>query len=281
MPIRTLEKTDIPTITKAFNHAFSDYIIPMQMTEAMVARKFKGDQIDLNLSPGYFVDDELCGFIFHGIGKQDGQTVVWNGGTGVAPEHRGQGITSQLYKYILPVLQKNGYQQTVLEVIKGNDPAIHIYKKNGFDLVRQLECYKGKPAEGHLPQGVTFKTIEEIDWPMIHSLRTWRPTFQNNDHKIIAFREQVKIIGAFEQEVLLGYIMIVDKPDIGDVFQFAVKASHRKRGIGKSLFAKAAQDKSVPLKVINVDGGHEASNLFFEKIGFQKITTQFEMLKKI
>jgi len=279
--IKTLENTSLATITAAFNEAFSDYIIPIQWKEGLAAQKFKWDNIDLSLSPGFFVDGKLCGFIFHGIGKKEGLPVVWNGGTGVVPDQRGQGITNQLYEFILPALRNKGFDRTVLEVIKGNDPAIHIYKKNGFEQVRQLECYKGSVVSDGMAEGIVLKDVSLIDWPLFHSFRSWEPTFQNNDQKIILLEEKAKIIGAYDKESLVAYIIFMDDPEGGAVFQFAVKETYRSQGIGKALFAKATESKNVPLKVINVDERDKGANLFLEKIGLEKILSQFEMLKTL
>ncbi len=279
MQIKTLENTSLADLTAAFNEAFSDYIIPFQWTEEIAARKFKGDNIDLSLSPGFFVDGKLCGFIFHCIGKREGKPIVWNGGTGVVPTQRGKGLTTQLYNYIIPMLRNKGFDRTVLEVIEGNDPAIHVYKKNGFEQTRKLDCYKGELTDENGPDDLDFKMIDQIDWSVLETCRSWEPTFQNSNQKINILRDSMRVIGAFEKDKLLGYIIFDENSKDGNIFQFAVKESQRKRGIGKSLFAKAADGKSVPLKIINVDAGDQSSHDFFIKNGFQKTVSQFEMLK--
>lgn len=282
MKITTLENTSLATITKAFNRAFSDYIIPIQWTEQTLAQKITGDNIDLSLSPGCFVDGTLCGLIFHGIGQRDGQPIVWNGGTGVAPEQRGQGITTRLYEYIIPQLQAKGFQRTVLEVIVGNDPAIHLYKKNGFSISRRLMCYKGQPAEQiQLPENIRLENIEQPNWPLLHQFRSWQPTFQNDDRKIILLKEHIKLLGAFQDNKLVAYIAFDKNPDAGDIFQFAVDPDYRRQKIGTTLFHAVAQQKTVPLKIINVDARHSESITFFENIGFEKIVEQLEMLMNL
>lgn len=282
MEIKTLENTSIPEITRAFNEAFSDYIIPAKWTEEIVVRKFKGDRVDLTLSPGYFVDGRLSGFIFHGIGQREGRPIVWNGGTGVVPSQRGKGVTSRLYDFIIPLLRARGFDRTVLEVIVGNDPAIHIYKKNGFEKVRHLMCYKGTPErEISLAEAFSIRMLEGRNWELLHGFRSWQPTFQNDDRKIDALDDQIQILGAFQTDRLIGYIAFDQKPEAGDVFQFAVHPDYRRKGIGTALFATIAKHKSVPLKIINVDAAHTESIAFFEKAGFQKSVEQLEMIKHL
>ncbi|MFT5165783.1 MAG: ribosomal protein S18 acetylase RimI-like enzyme [Saprospiraceae bacterium] len=281
MEIKTLEKSSLANLTTVFNEAFSDYIIPIQWTEAILSRKFKADNVDLSLSPGYFVDGKLCGFIFHFIGTREKSPVVWNGGTGVAPDQRGQGVTTKLYEFILPFMQESGFDRTVLEVIEGNNPAIHIYQKNGFSTTRKLDCYKGTIEAVAPPEGIFIKEINTINWKTFHSFRSWQPTFQNNDPKIDMFRNETEVIGAYDKDRLVGYIIGTKNRETGTVFQFAVKENYRNRGIGKALFARAGQGKKVHLNIINVDARHEASKVFFEKIGFEKTVSQFEMIKSL
>jgi ribosomal protein S18 acetylase RimI-like enzyme len=279
MEIKTLEKTSIADLTAAFNKAFSDYIIPIQWTEEILTKKFEVDNIDLSLSPGYFVNKQLCGFIFHFIGVREKIPVIWNGGTGVVPSHRGKGITTKLYDFIQPVLRSRGFTQTVLEVIEGNYPAIHIYEKNGFLILRKLDCYKGEIKKTFLANGIILKRIEKINWEVFHSFRSWQPTFQNNDSKLNLCKNEISIIGAYTEDQLVGYIIYAKNPEAGDVFQFAIKENYRKRGIGKALFAHASQEKTVLLKIINVDAADVASKAFFEKTAFEKTVSQFEMIK--
>ena len=40
------------------------------------------------------------------------------------------------------------------------------------------------------------------------------------------------------------------------------------------------QQKSVPLKLVNVDGGDEAGRQFFKQLGFEITFRQYEMIKK-
>ena len=281
MKIKTLEHTPFPELVITFNEAFSDYIIPFQLDEAALIRRFKSDNIDLSLSPGYFVGGKLCGFIFHFVSEKEGSPIVWNGGTGVVPDQRGQSITTQLYDFILPVLRNKGFDQNILEVIEGNDPAVHTYLKNGFSIIRKLDCYKGEMIKTKPPERIHLKKIETINWPTFHFFRSWQPSFQNNDPKLNRFRAELEVIGAYDQNKLVGYIIFVKKAEAGDVYQFAVNENYRRRGIGRALFARAAEGKTVPLKIINVDAGHEASKAFFEKTGFEKTVSQFEMIKQL
>ena len=281
MEIKTLSHCTPAELTQAFNEAFSDYIVQFVMTEEMMVGRMKGFNTDLSISPGVFDQGKLRGFIFHGVGERNGAPIVWNGGTGVAPAYRGQGLTSQLYSFILPVLRQKGFEQTTLEVIVGNDPAIHTYKKNGFSIIRNFDCYKGKVKAQEIPEGVQIKTLELIDWALLNSFRNWQPSYQNNDPKVKLLREELNITGAYKNGKLCAYIISDQNSEAGDIFQFAVGEEYRRQGIGSALFGYVQTQKKVPLKLVNVDAADKASAAFLNQLGFEKTISQYEMIKKL
>lgn len=281
MKIRTLQNASLSILTDAFNKAFSDYLIPFQLTEDEMGKKIQGDQIDLSLSPGCFVDEELCGFIFHGIVLRDGKRNAWNGGTGVIPRCRGQGIASQLYDFIIPLLKDRAVVESTLEVIDENKSAIHVYQRCGFETVRELLCYKGVATRSDRPQDVELRTIGEVDWDRLHGFWSWKPTFQNAEHKISQLRDEIEIIGAYKNELLVGYIAFANDLKSGNVYQFAVDEKARGSGVGLALFSRAMEGKTVPLSVVNVDASHLPTIGFLETIGLQRTVRQMEMALKI
>jgi len=156
MRIQTLQNSSVTVLTDAFNQAFSDYIVPLKLTDQAMKQKILCDQIDLNLSPGFFIEQKLCGFILHGVEICNGKKIAWNGGTGVIPSCRKQGITAKLYDFILPQLSKIGIAKSNLEVIQSNQPAIHIYRKIGFENVGELLCYKGNVSPCEAPKEIAL-----------------------------------------------------------------------------------------------------------------------------
>ncbi len=280
----TLQNTPLSAITDAFNLAFSDYAIPFRMTDSTMLKKIKGDQIQLSLSPGCFADDKLCGFILHGIGRRLDQPIAWNGGTGVVPAQRRQGIATRLYEFILPSLRSRGFVESFLEVIDNNHKALHLYQRNGFEPIRKLRCFQGDVAvrpPPRLPGDIELKTTIEPDFGQLRAFWSWQPSFQNSEHKLLHLQNEVEVVVAYKDKMPIGYIAFESALDAGNVFQFAVDENHRNKGIGSALFAMAAAEKTVPLRVINVDASHVPSNVFLEKIGLQQTVCQIEMVGKL
>ena len=63
MELRTLENASLPQITAAFNEAFSDYFIKLQVSTEGMAAKIKGEGILQRYSVGAFDGDQLVGLI--------------------------------------------------------------------------------------------------------------------------------------------------------------------------------------------------------------------------
>lgn len=273
------------TLAITFNEAFSDYLVAIKISEEQLAEKIKSSNIRLDLSPGAFVDGKLVGFVWHGLGQRNGSPVLWNGGTGVIPSQRGQGISGKLYDYILPELRERGYERTALEVIIGNDPAIHTYQKKGFEVTRTLDCFRGRLAEptvGGISDSLDRRILKKpLDWTSLHRLRSWQPTFQNDDARMDLLGDKIRAEGIFSGEELVGYILFDARWDYGDIYQFGVREDYRQQGIGKYLLSIAQYRKTVPLKIINVDAGHQPSTAFFKAIGFERIIGQYEMIMDI
>jgi len=53
----------------------------------------------------------------------------------VLPEYRGQGIGSELLKYLIDLVKMKKISSIILEVKKNNNIAINVYKKFGFKII--------------------------------------------------------------------------------------------------------------------------------------------------
>lgn len=143
MNFKRLENVDSKDILNVFNESFADYFVPFKLTEEQLVSKMTSDKINFDLSVGVFENEQLIAFILHGFDTINHQKVVYNGGTGVLPQYRGQGITKKMYDFALPILEKKGIDKIILEVISENISAIKSYVKVGFKITRELACFKG------------------------------------------------------------------------------------------------------------------------------------------
>ena len=274
MELRTLADTPVPDIINAFNEAFSDYFIRLQLTDETMAAKIKSENILLRHSVGAFEDGRLVGFILHGYDVIDGVKTIYNAGTGVVPPFRGKGITAALYQYIIPVLQKEGISTHILEVIDNNYPAIKIYEQIGFKKIRTLSAFKSSDPIG-AGMNITIKEIKNINEPA-RSFASMRPAWQNSLASMQRNEQGHQYIGAFVDEELMAYAVYV--PATGRVKQCAVKPDYRRKGIGRALFHHMMQNSATgEITVTNLDIAYKPAVYFFEALGFKKLLGLYEM----
>lgn len=278
MNIDTLERIEPIAILDAFNLAFSDYFVPLQLTSEQLEAKIKADKIDLSYSVGVFDERKrLIAFMLHGIDMVNEKKTIYNGGTGVIPEKRGLGLAKEMYKFILPTLKENGVDLLCLEVISENIQAIKSYERSGFAIERELTCYKGQIKELHVPMNLDMeiKELKKYDWLLMKSFWDFLPTWQNSIHVLDEIMGENIAIGAYIQSLLVGYLIY--NPKSRRMQQIAVAKGFRQRNIGALLVKKLSEEHGTFLSVINVDKTSLPINQFLYKIGLEHFLNQHEM----
>ncbi|MGL2965764.1 GNAT family N-acetyltransferase [Flavobacterium sp. XGLA_31] len=272
---KTLENVPIKVILDTFNLAFSDYIVPMRITEAQLLAKIKTENLQLQYSAGAFENEELIAFILHGHDFIQGKSVVYNGGTGVIPSKRGQNLTEQLYEFIIPSLRAKQIDSVQLEVITTNIPAIKTYEKAGFKTMRVLDCFKGVLSQEPTDNTYIIQTVTTWDWALFISFWDWQPSWQNQVSAIEKSKNDLVCLGIYQEKELLGYLLLNTQSN--RIQQFAVTKNHRHQGIATALFKYTAGHYSSELTLINIDHSSENTIQFLEKMGFHKTVSQYEM----
>jgi ribosomal protein S18 acetylase RimI-like enzyme len=131
----TLATLDSASLTAAFNTVYTDYVVPLTMTEPQLAQHVANNDIDLEHSPLWLAEDgSVVGLAALGVRGARG----WIGGFGVAPQWRGQGLSHQFTDGALAVARELGLRTVQLEVITTNPRAIRAYQRGGFEITRAL-----------------------------------------------------------------------------------------------------------------------------------------------
>jgi ribosomal protein S18 acetylase RimI-like enzyme len=279
MEIKDLNNIDPGMLLKAFNRSFSDYLVPLQLSLEQLKFKLLSDRADMSLSVGAFEKDQLIGFILHGMQVVDGKKVIYNGGTGVIPEYRSQGILNKMYAYILPKLSEIHADHLVLEVIAGNAKAIKAYEKLNFTNIRKLLCYKGHISVQSTTADISLKQIDIPDWDLIQSFWDFKPTWQNSNKVMEQVLERCVFLGAYLQSEIIGYIIY--NPSSNRIHQFAVDKNFRRKGVGTKLFEAIANKSTDNISIINVEDGVSGTDSFLKKMGLGVFTEQYEMKRKL
>ncbi len=279
--LKTLEHTDESALYAAFTEAFSDYLVPIKLSPEQFHNKLRNEGVDLSLSAGAFINDNLVALVLNATGIWQGRPTVYNAGTGVIPSYRGHSLTNQLFQFLTPELKKRGIQHGLLEVLQNNLVGVHIYQKVGFSISRKLDCYKLVHKEELTPtpmEGMELRPLDiykELD--QLSQWHNWNPSWQNS-HATIRRNNMAKGFTAYLDNQPVGYI--VGDVSTGRVAQFCVKPAMRNKGIGKHLFTKMATvlQPGANLSLINVDSSDHDTREFLTRSGFDKIISQHEMV---
>ena len=273
MEFRSLEQVGKLDILQAFNLAFENYFVPLQLTTSQFEAKLKADNTNLSLSVGAFDNDVLVGFILHGTKEEAEKLAIYNGGTGVLPSYRGQGLTKQMYGYFFTALQPQRVSYLILEVISSNHAAIKSYKDVGYRIIRELNCCKGQLNEFSLDIEAEIIELEECDWPLLQSFWDVGPSWQNSIRSVN--QNNSSILGAFFGDQLVGYLVYSQKSN--RIQQIAVHKKFRRRGVASNLVNYVKKEYGPQLSVINIESTSLALNGFFAAIGLEMFLSQLEM----
>jgi ribosomal protein S18 acetylase RimI-like enzyme len=282
---RTLETMAIEDLHDTFLEAFSDYLVkvdvPLWKFETMARRR----GMVPGLSVGAFVDDRLVGFIFNGVRQWGGRRTAYDTGTGVVPEYRKMGATTRMFARALEVLRKAGVEQYLLEVIKENDPAGDLYRKQGFVPLRGLNCYlapRDVISRGPAPEGVELVNLplDALGWDRLRTFWDFEPSWQNSADSLMAVPETLVAVTAMTDGQVVGYGIV--EPRTGDVSQLAVTTDRRGDGIGRAILGRLADlAEGENLVALNLEETCEAANAFVEAVGFEPYTAQYEMMLRL
>jgi len=280
---RFLNAEYFPQLYETFTAAFSDYVFPFALTETQFRNHIALNGVDLDQTIGCFDNGKLVGFSLNGFGLWDGKETVYDAGTGVVPGYRRQGISDAMFEMMIPVFQENGIEQCLLEVIKGNDAALDLYKKLGFVTTRELgllQCDGGIKSAYEPPPNVEIREIAEPDWAQLSTFWDGTPSWQNSIDAVGRSSAMKKIAGAFTDGRCVGYV--VYSSQFGRIAQMAVSFNYRNRGIGTMLLQKVQCDtaQGYSLQIINIDKDLSAAVSFFAERGFYERLSQYEMLLK-
>lgn len=172
MEYRTLENIDSICIYEAFTQAFSDYQVSVDMSFKSFETMLKRNGFMPAVSVGAFVDKTLVAFILNGVREWDNEKTVYDLGTGVIPDFRRTGIMGELLNLVSAICIKNKIRVYQLEVIQDNEKALTLYKKQGFQVDRVLNCYQ---LTGGIKEPGIYKAwklehpekIQEAQWTIV------------------------------------------------------------------------------------------------------------------
>ena len=277
---KTLENISINTLHKAFILAFSDYAIkldiPIKRFENMLLRR----GFNPNISMGAFQEENLVGFIYNGLRLWNNKKTAYDTGTGVIKEYRKKGITTSMFIELKDELINQNIECYILEVLKTNTPAFELYKKQGFKVIREFDCFKLDTTSCTFNKKYITENksiLNEDEWNEVKNLWDIEPSWQNSIDSIRATIDSFIFSLIKDDNKIIGY-GIIDKAT-GDIPQMAVHKEYRNRGIGISIVANLIENtKSNVISLINVDSSYSPMVKMLSSLGFNNSIGQYEML---
>jgi ribosomal protein S18 acetylase RimI-like enzyme len=277
---RTLNKTSIETLHKAFCNAFSDYQVKMDLPIWKFKQMLQRRGYDPEMSIGAFKDEMLVGFVLNGFRNWNEKSTVYDLGTGVTAEYRRQGITSNMLLNIKEALKQKQVEQYLLEVIKSNTSAVELYKKQGFEIQREFQCFQLDKNKYNPITTYKVEHVNRINLRQLTEFWDFKPSWQNSIDSISAIPEAFLYSIVRFDNTIAGY-GIIDKRT-GDIPQIAVNKHYRGKGIARTIITDLIENtESYKISVLNVDDESKCTKDFLIKLGFEHIVDQYEMLLKI
>jgi len=256
--------------------------VPIELTVQQLGYMLERRGCDLSLSFGAFDKDDLIGFILNGVRQWHGELTAYDTGTGLVKEYRRKGIATRLFKESLPHLKQHHITHYVLEVLKNNISAINLYKKEGFAVTREFDCYISPKSEINMngkndAKNMSVRHIKIPDWDLFRSFWDVAPSWQNSIDSIIRKLEYFTILGIFEFDRIIGYGFIENHT--GDIPQIAIAQSHRRQGLATQLMKNLFNySESEQIRIININSDYAPFKHFAESINLKPVLGQYEMV---
>ena len=275
-----LDNVEIETIYKTFLSAFIDYAVPLDLPYSQFKNMLKRRRYNPNISVGAFEHNRLVGIVLNGQRNWNGKTTAYDLGTGVIADFRKQGITTNLLQFAQKQFCGAGIEQYLLEVITSNTAAVQLYKKNGFTVQREFQCYQLEREFCMQDVLHTVEHVSKLDWEQVQDFWAFKPSWQNSIESVEALSENFIYSIVCKNNAIVGY-GIIDR-ETGDIPQIAVDKNWRRKGIGSSLVVDLVHNTNAhKIKLLNVQDQSDSIEQFLSKVGFEYSVRQYEMLLKL
>lgn len=279
MEFRNLKSCSFDTLFRGFERAFADYEISFEKEEvrSMLERRGYNPEVSFAL----FDKGEIAAFTLNGTGVFNGRPTAYDTGTGTAKEYRGMGLAGEIFSRSIPFLKECGVEQYLLEVLQNNQKAISVYRKLGFEITRELDCFRQMLSEVKFPASMKkgSLTIVPADFCAVTSAQDFcdfLPSWQNSIDSIRRGQAGLTSLGAFADNSLIGYCVF--DASTGDLTQIAVKDEYRRKGVATRLLHQTVNRLNTDfLKVLNVSSTDSSLPAFLESRNIPRASKQFEM----
>lgn len=141
LDITSFSKCTFAEALHVWNRGFEGYFADVTLTMDDFLARFGRENLSPELSLVAWIHEEPVGLILSGVRNIDGKRIAWNGGTGVVPEYRRQGIGRKMMNACLDVYRNYDIDIAYLEAIVQNTSAIALYEQAGYHVQDHVTSY--------------------------------------------------------------------------------------------------------------------------------------------
>lgn len=269
-------------ITHAFNIAFAGYYLPMAQTPDGLAQMMRENDVRLEDSTVLLIDGALAGVGLVGLRDTRG----WIAGMGVAPAWRGQGIGAQLLGQLLGHMRVIGLRRAQLEALEVNAPALTLYQRMGFRIIRRLAVYHG-PLRPDRPQpaaaiGVRVRVravTPRLALSVFDAFHVVAPAWQRERATLERVRGALDGLGLWNGRRLSAYALFSRQTGgyaLLDAGSIARDADTRRDEVAALLRALADLEPAATFRAINTPPG-DALGAALDLLGCPISLSQYEL----
>ncbi|WP_413300431.1 GNAT family N-acetyltransferase [Bacillus sp. 1P10SD] len=280
--IKRLTECTIQEIITAWNRGFEGYFVKLEMTPELFFNRLVNEGLSLPHSIVAFDGEEPVAIVMNGFREINGKKTAWNGGTGIAPEYRGNGVSTLLMEEILKIYAEEGCEVATLEAIKENERAIRLYARFGYEVTDSL-VYLAGTLEGKNNSHLQSEFIRPEKLPTYSFYKQnvpWQCQWQSvkAGEAQIYFDDKRNPVGyslfkrVWNQEGQLEKVFLFQVELLGEVTDETVQA----------VFSAITEHQIHPISYMTVNASQSNPVIqYLLEQGFKKTTEQVQMVKTL
>ena len=171
--LKRMSDCSFQTAVEAWNKGFQGYTVDLTQTLDLLLSRITFDGISVDHSFIAFSADQPAGFLMNAFRENDGRKLAWNGGTGVFPEFRGQGVGRVLMEATVELYQTEQVDLAQLEALSDNTPAISLYEKCGYEVKEELTLLQTDEVTVNFEISGNY-SVAQVDLAAVGNLKFYR-----------------------------------------------------------------------------------------------------------
>jgi GNAT superfamily N-acetyltransferase len=173
--IKRMHTCSYQTALEVWNEGFQGYFLDMTVTFDRFLTRLTSEGISPEHSLIAFSKGTPVGFLLNAFRTNGDRKLAWNGGTGVIPAMRGKGVGKALVAAALDLYAAEKVNIALLEAIAGNDSAITLYKRFGYEVIDELTFLQtDEPLKPFVSSRLDSYGVETVAPAAVRSLTFYR-----------------------------------------------------------------------------------------------------------